>query len=251
MLCTECYEDSSASCINLSWMTPAIILLTAGPACAASLDFDGSLGLTTDYVYRGVSQTRNEAVAQLDVHLQVGEHWVTGAWASPIEPRQGERATELDLYTHWQQYLGGGISGSIGVTYYRFINDPRNTEYNYLEWSGELNWRERLMLSVAWSQENVLRLQGIGAFPGTETLNIELTARQPLPQELSFQIGAGYFTGVDLPDSDYVYGSSSLTRSVGPVQATLSYHWVQDDIQRRYIPGLAANPWALTVIWTF
>lgn len=245
------YASSVGRC--LAWLLSSALMPVGVNAQTAPPDiaFGGSIAATTDYIYRGVSQTRNEEVVQVDLHLQVGEHWVTGAWASPVEPRAGERATEVDFYTHWQQYLGAGFSGSLGATYYRIMNDPRNSSYDYLEWSVALNWRERLMLLGTWAPGSVLRIQGVGAIADANSYSLELTGLQPLSRNWSFQAGLGYFAGIDVPASGYMYGSSSLTRSFNRWQATLSYHWVESDEQRFYIPGLAGQPWALTVAWTF
>jgi uncharacterized protein (TIGR02001 family) len=224
-------------------------LLLASTCSAGSLG--GSVTASADYVYRGVSLTRNEAALQLDVHFQSDDDWVLGAWASPVQPREDQHATELDLYTQWHQYLAGGVSASFGATYYNVVNDPRIVPYNYLELNAGINWRERLMLSAAWAPVITLASRATGPVTDQQAYSLELTGNQPLPGKLMLQAGLGYFAAIDLPHSGYAYGSSSLGRQFGRLHTALSYFWVQDVLHRPYMAGPAGSPWVVTATWTF
>ena len=247
MLRTECCSRCSA--LQRSVGSLLLSLFAASTCTAGSLG--GSITASADYVYRGVSQTRNEAALQLDVHLQAGDRWVLGAWASPVQPREQQYATELNLYTQRHQHLAGGVSASIGATYYSIVNDPRIVPYNYLELNAGLNWRDRLMLTAAWAPEATLASRATGPVPDQQTYTLELTGNQPLPGKLLLQAGVGYFAAIDLRHSGYAYGSSSLTRQFGRLHTALSYFWVQDVLHRPYMAGPAGSPWVVTATWTF
>ncbi len=247
MLRKECCSRCPA--LQRSVFSLLLSLLTAGACSAGSLG--GSITATSDYVYRGVSQTRNEAALQLDVHFQASDHWVMGAWASPVQPLPEKHATELNLYTQWHQQLAGGVSASFGATYYSILDDPRAVPYNYLELSTDMNWRDRLVLTATLAPDTTLFSRATGPVTDQQTYSLELTGNQRLPGKLLLQAGLGYFAAIDLHDSGYAYGSGSLGRQFGRLNTILSYFWVQDVQHRSYMRGPAGDPWVLTAVWTF
>ena len=60
-----------------------VSLLSSGPLAAA--EFSGYLVATTDYVYRGATQSDGHGAVQagLDVNFDAG--WFLGAWASTVD----------------------------------------------------------------------------------------------------------------------------------------------------------------------
>src|SRR4051794_31957220 len=85
------------ACISalISWAA-----LTCPAAFAQSrAAFGGNIGVTNDYVYRGISQTAGEAAIQGDAHYGFGQGWTVGAWASYADVSD-EKGTpsEIDLY---------------------------------------------------------------------------------------------------------------------------------------------------------
>ncbi len=75
----------------------AIALLGAGPAAAGGR-WSGFLAATSDYVYRGVSQTHNQPALQGEVHYETAASMVVGMWASTVQPTSDTETLELDAY---------------------------------------------------------------------------------------------------------------------------------------------------------
>src|ERR1700734_3780005 len=54
--------------------------------CRAQNTWSGSIGGTSNYIYRGVSQTYNGAALQLGASYQSAFGWFAGAWGSNVDP---------------------------------------------------------------------------------------------------------------------------------------------------------------------
>ena len=78
--------------------------LAASPRCRRSRtpQFSGNVGLTTDYRYRGISQTRLKPALQGGVDYGLPAGFYVGAWASTIkwidDIPGGDSSVEIDLY---------------------------------------------------------------------------------------------------------------------------------------------------------
>ena len=65
----------------------ALVLLSS--ACEADESWSASLGATSDYVYRGISQTYGGGAVQLGANYQNPLGWFVGAWGSNVDPYPG------------------------------------------------------------------------------------------------------------------------------------------------------------------
>jgi len=95
--------------------------------------FSANTALTTDYVFRGISQS------QEDPAVQGGFDWskdifYVGAWASSIDFSPTKAPLELDVYAGITPTLGP-VSFNFGGIYYMYpgANDPKGGEFNFFE----------------------------------------------------------------------------------------------------------------------
>jgi len=80
-----------AACLMPALMLPPL-------PCKAEGSWGASLGATSNYVYRGISQTSGGGAAQLGVNYQSALGWYAGAWGSNVDPYPGgESFQELDV----------------------------------------------------------------------------------------------------------------------------------------------------------
>ncbi len=88
-----------------------------------------NIGVVSDYVFRGVSQTNEEAAVQGGADITIQEGYA-GIWASNVD--FGKKHTEVDIY-------GGvrpeamGITFDFGGVYYGYVNEPKNSHEAYFE----------------------------------------------------------------------------------------------------------------------
>ncbi|WP_020654533.1 TorF family putative porin [Massilia niastensis] len=89
------------------------------PAAASTLGWNAAA--TSDYRYRGISQTRLRPALQGGVDYVHASGWYAGAWASTIKwigDAGGKGEVEIDLYGGKRGELPGALSYDVGVLRY-------------------------------------------------------------------------------------------------------------------------------------
>ena len=92
----------------------AMGLMISGAANAA---VEANIGATSNYVWRGVTQTSDDATLQGGVDYSNEEGFSLGAWASDVKPVNGY---ELDIYGAYSAETADGIGYSVGFTQYLY-----------------------------------------------------------------------------------------------------------------------------------
>ncbi len=207
-------------------------LVALGIACAvaapemalaqeqSTLPISGNLTFTTDYVFRGVSQTNEDFAVQggIDYAHQATGLYV-GTWASNVSFAPG--SVELDVYGGWARAYGDFVV-KIGALHYDY---PGNSSLN----------TDELVLGGSWkwfsaSYYYALSDEYFGLLDGKGSQYLELNASYELPME--FVIGAHYgttlFDGEPTPGSpndanDYVDWKISVARSYRGLDFLLAY----------------------------
>ena len=231
------------------------LCLTAEPGLAAAAaiaaGLGGSVGVSTDHVHRGISQSRGEAAVQADLHFAT-QRWTVGIWASNVEFRPRRRSSEFDLYAEWRWPLKADFTAQAGAVYYTFPDDPRTVPYDYVELNTRLAWRDAVALALSWSPSTPLFLPRQFAVADRQTWSAELNVARPLAPQWSVHAGVGYFTALQVVGAGHTYGSAGLAWNKGPLRADLSYFWSRDAETGAYAAGLpAARPWAASLSWRF
>ncbi|ODT89382.1 TorF family putative porin [Phenylobacterium sp. SCN 70-31] len=118
----------------LAALTAAAGLAVAAPAVAADAGegpaFSFNLGASTDYVFRGVSQTDEDP--QVFGGVDFGDdRFYLGAWVSNVDFGDSTDA-EFDLYAGFTPQVGA-ISMDLGVYYYGYIDAPSGSDSDYFE----------------------------------------------------------------------------------------------------------------------
>lgn len=93
----------------------------------------GSVALTSDYLFRGISQTQNDPAVQGSLTWNSGAGFYAGFWGTNVEFTPGDNADlELDLYAGYAGSVGV-FSYDIGVIYYAYPGTRAGTDYGYVE----------------------------------------------------------------------------------------------------------------------
>jgi uncharacterized protein (TIGR02001 family) len=109
----------------------AAALLTAGAASAQSTpEVAWNVGVVSDYVFRGYSQTDEEPAIQGGVDVTIGSFYV-GAWATNVDFGDDTDA-EVDIYGGYRTEIGG-LAFDFGAVGYGYVNAPDGADYDYLE----------------------------------------------------------------------------------------------------------------------
>lgn len=112
----------------------AAIGAMAGTANAEGT-FTGNVGLTTDYVFRGISQTNGNPAIQGGLDYVNGAFYA-GTWMSNTDFGPFGGNTELDLYAGWTPTVGP-VALNLGVLGYFYPGAHDDAaEFNYYELKG-------------------------------------------------------------------------------------------------------------------
>lgn len=108
------------------------LMLVAGFS-AAHAEVTGNASLTSDYRFRGVSQTQNAAAIQGGVDFTHSSGFYVGNWNSSIssELYSGAAGVESDVYAGFKKEIFGGVTvdaGVLGYMYPRTTTDANTTE---------------------------------------------------------------------------------------------------------------------------
>ncbi|MFZ5721028.1 MAG: TorF family putative porin [Pseudomonadota bacterium] len=109
----------------------ALSTLAAAPALAQEeIAVDFNLGVASEYVFRGVSQTDEDPQVFGGADLTAGMFYA-GFWASNVDFGDSTDA-EFDLYAGVTPIVGL-FELDLGVLYYGYIDAPSGADYDYFE----------------------------------------------------------------------------------------------------------------------
>lgn len=111
----------------------AAALLAAGSASAQDTSVAYNIGVVSDYVFRGFSQTDEDVAIQGGVDATIGSFYV-GGWASNVDFGDDTDA-EIDAYGGFRTEAGG-FALDLGVVGYFYANAPDGADYDYVEFKG-------------------------------------------------------------------------------------------------------------------
>lgn len=124
-----------ASGRNDIWLASAavIALVVCGIASHADAqEVSGNVAVTSDYVFRGVSQTEEEAAISAGVDLTSGSFYA-GAWASNVAfPGDPDTEAEIDFYAGVRPEFAGWV-WDFGAVGYFYAGQPDGADYDYVE----------------------------------------------------------------------------------------------------------------------
>jgi len=129
----------------------ALLALAASPAAQAQGALvGGSVTVTSDYIYRGVSESDGQGALQADLHAATTAGTFAGVWVSTrdrsLEPHT---PAELQLYVGQRFSLGSDWTASLSGRANYFVGAPTTHSDDYQELSAALTWLDRYSVSVA------------------------------------------------------------------------------------------------------
>lgn len=96
-------------------------------------DFSFNMGASTDYVFRGVSQTDENYQVFGGIDATVYGIGYVGAWVSNVDFGPNSSDIEYDLYAGIKPTMGP-VTLDLGVVYYGYGNQPSGASFDYVEY---------------------------------------------------------------------------------------------------------------------
>ncbi|WP_460456040.1 TorF family putative porin [Arenimonas alkanexedens] len=180
--------------------------------------YSWNAAVTSDYVFRGVSQTDEEPALQLGADLNFDSGFYVGAWLSNVDFGAGSPDVEIDTYLGWTTDFAEDWNFDIQVNRYNYIGeDDSFGDGDYNELITTVSWAETL--SFTWGFTNdVYALGERGQYFG-------LGGSFDVGADIGLDLGVGMSTFDNSTGYDnYRDWSISLNRDFGPVNAALGYY---------------------------
>ena len=178
-------------------LTLAMGLLVSGAANAA---VEANIGATSNYVWRGVTQTSDDATLQGGVDYSNEDGFSLGAWASDVKFADGY---ELDIYGAYSAESASGIGYSVGFTQYLY---PDATDIDFLEINGSVSVGPVTAAIAHTISADSASYEGDNYY--------SLSAGTDLEEGLSISGTLGYYDYNSDADS-YTHAQLDLTKSMG------------------------------------
>ncbi|KAA6187332.1 hypothetical protein F2Q65_02075 [Thiohalocapsa marina] len=215
--------------ISLLGMTPAV---AEGPWA-----FSANIGAVSNYVWRGVTQTGDQAAIQGGLDAEHESGFYAGTWVSNIDWGSESPNYELDLYLGYGGAINDDFSYDISGIYYAYP-DGRDADFGELGASASYKWFTLgLAYTVYGENDDGLFDDGDLYYYGGFDL--------PLPYDFGLSLRAGYYDFrnddevVELTDAsgmpylkteshDYWNYGASISRDAGDF-GTFSLNWDQNN----------------------
>lgn len=160
----------------------ALVALTLClPLHAATIS--GNVALTSDYVFRGISQTDGAPAPQSGIRIDVDSGLYTSAWASRVDFASAPGASaEIDYVVGWHHKIGRDWNADVNATWFSYADAAK---LNYVEWIATATWRDRHWITVGASRD-VFATDRTGIYAQAGT-------RIPVDDALRFEFAAGHY----------------------------------------------------------
>lgn len=146
-------------------------LLLAAASSATATTFTGSGAITTDYVWRGTTQTQGDPAVQAGFKVTADNGLYGAIWGSNVEfAPETKASSEIDVTVGWGGTLSEDWALDVNLTHYRY---PSTTvDLNWTETIGTLTWKQNYWAQLGYSTEALAAAEA-GAYA-------QLGARMPL-----------------------------------------------------------------------
>lgn len=227
------------------------LLVLAAPLAARAQGWGGSLGASSDYVYRGLTQSDNLPAGQADIHYYSQSGWFAGLGTTSVKRDPADTVTlEFDPYAGYQWPFAKDWSSRVAAVHHDYPWNNTGRHYNYEELSGTLAYADRLFATVAFSPDTSI-IDRHTSVTGRATLAYDLALHQPLPHAFSLNAGVGYYDLCWAVHTGYVYWNAGLGYDFRRVQLDLSYIGTDGTARQLFYSGMAVNRLVGTVLWHF
>ncbi|WP_255516343.1 TorF family putative porin [Luteimonas suaedae] len=186
----------------------------------------GSAALTSDYVWRGTTQTQGNPAVQAGFSLSSDSGFYGSIWGSNVEFAPETRASsELDLTLGWSGTLSDAWALDTNLLHYRY---PSTTvDLDWTELNGRLTYADRYWLSLGYSPK------ALGS--DDDGVYTQVGARFPAGETFAVEVAAGYYALDDVYGDSYWHGQASAIWAVkAPFELRLAAHTTDSAAERMF-----------------
>jgi uncharacterized protein (TIGR02001 family) len=232
-----------------------LLIITLGASLSAHADsvnvYSGSIGGTSDLVFRGLSLTRGKPAAQASIDVEFPREFYAGAFIATCDPNPGPSPpVEMDVWAGRYWRMSENFSADVRLSQYTYPDDPRRVSYNRTEITGTLGYRNQLYAAAIYSPNT----KAVASSPGYEEGNawaLELSGRYPINDRFALSAGFGHYDLHDVYHDSYNYWNVTLTATLKPFELQLAYLGVDDSVTEHFDDDAVGDRVAFTALWRF
>ena len=187
-------------------MKISLVTLTVLSALVSGQAFAGAsanIGVTSNYMWRGMTQTQDDPAIQGGLDYSHDSGVYVGTWASNSK-FANDSGTELDLYAGYKKELKGGMSYDVGVIKYAY---PDDNSLDFTELYAKAGYK-----GVGAEVDYTLGKEGN---QGKEhDLYYALGYTGELKNDWSYGAKVGRYDFKEAAIGDYTHGQVSVTKSM-------------------------------------
>jgi uncharacterized protein (TIGR02001 family) len=235
-------------------LRPLILICLAGCGVAqadGTRVINGSIGVTSDFVYRGLSLTRGKPTAQASLDVEFPHEFYVGGFIAGADPNRGPSPNvEVDFWAGRYWRLANEFSFDLRLSQYTYPDDPRRVNYNRSEVTGTVGYRNRLYLAAIYSPNT----RALGSSPGYDDQGIwavEVSARHAFNDRYSLSGGLGHYDLEGVYHDSFNYWNATLTAAFSPFEIQLAYLGVDDSVEEHFSSDSVGDRVAVTLLWRF
>jgi len=210
-------RPACSACVLVHCLIGVLLECHTGPVHAAEVN--GYAVLTTDYVFRGVSQSDEHAAVQAGADIALDSGWYLGVWASSVDIGDGTpryRNIEANYYVGYAYDISRKWTVGGNAVAYSYPGSSGTIDYDYIEYSLTANFDDRLWIEYGRSPDLY--------HTGETTQNISLYTEWPVGDGFTVGMGAGYYDVSNLVGEGYTYWQLGVTRPFRYATLDLRYH---------------------------
>jgi len=199
-----------------------------------------SLALTSDYVFRGITQTNYDPALQAGLTYTWDSGVYVGAWTSNVDFGDSLGPDiEFDTYVGWSHDIDDKWNVDLSAVYYSYFGDKEGYgNIDYIELIGKATWNDMLTFQLAYAPDY--------SNADVSTIYANIGGSWELGNEFSLNAGIGHTNFSDDIDG-YTDWNVGISRPVGPVTLALNYYDTDLDFDSSAEHSHASDEFVFTI----
>jgi uncharacterized protein (TIGR02001 family) len=224
------------------------------PQAARAVTLNADLIYTSDYIFRGVSQSGGRSAGQIDLRASTADGSFVGVFASTLN-----RLWEHEYMdpTGWnyevQAYLGHRFdlspswSATLAGTTYSYLDGNVRYSIDYQEISVTTSYLDLWTVELAWIPNSIRYERAFrnGRYPAT---SVSTSGQLPLVGRLALTGGVGYYAA---DNTRYAFGNIGFAFEFNSLRIDAGYYVAEERATALFPYGRAGSRYAATVAWHF
>jgi uncharacterized protein (TIGR02001 family) len=227
------YTKFRGAALPIAFTVAAIVGLMSIGAQAHAAEVSGSVAVTTDYVWRGVTQSDSDPAVQGSLKLAGENGLYASVWGSNVDFGPAIAASsEFDITLGYGRAINDDWAFDVNVLHYAY---PGTTvDLDWTELNGTLTWRGNYYVTAGWSPE-ALGSDEQGTY-------VQAGARFPVNDAFRFEAALGHYALDDVYDESYSHASLGAVWMVKkPLELRVTAHGTDGNAEDLFGRDFAGN----------